>query len=88
MDAARLLSLFIEQQWVLLPLLLLALTAALFGITPKLAQAAFMREYRRRPPRMIGPERPRSALAKLAHEDEDANEPESVDTIETERQAA
>jgi len=85
MDSARLISEFVEQQWLLLPLLLLALTAALFGIAPKLAQAAFMREYRKRPPRTIGPQRPRSALATEGDEDKIVHHPEAV---EPERQAA
>jgi len=87
MDSARLFSQFVEQQWLLLPLLLLVLTAALFAIAPKLAQVAFMREYRKRPPRTIGPQRPRSALATEGDEDKIVHQPDAA-AIEPERRAA
>ena len=88
MGLSRLSSQFIEQQWLLLPLLLLALTAALFWVTPRLARAAFMREYRRRPPRTLGPERPRSALVLEARQPEAAHEQENSPAHEAERHAA
>lgn len=88
MDLSRLSSQFVEQQWLLLPLLLLALTAILFWVTPRLARAAFMREYRRRPPRTLGPQRPRSTLGRNTPPIEAAHEQENSPAHEAERHAA
>lgn len=87
MDLSRVSS-FVDQQWILLPLLMLALAFVLFWVAPLIAQAAFMREYRRRPPCSIGPERPRSVLGKMEHQPQPASEQENSPAREVERHAA